>query len=203
MTNTPKRFIPTDLKNDPVTSKYAIVYRGLGSTPGHYRAMGFIGKSSKHAFNFGFPSKKDMDGYLTTWLAKIDDTMTARADAKAKLAAARNAPSTLKVGDILSVSWGYDQTNVNFYQVIKTIGKRTVHIREIASKVVDDNGPTTHVVAVKDAFLTPRDGQSANDTYGRVMTKRVSNGRVKVYEFASASLWDGRPMYETGMGYGH
>src|SRR5207245_2848035 len=38
----------------------------------------------------------------------------------------------LKVGDILSTCWGYDQTNVEFYAVTRVSGRRT-WIREIAA----------------------------------------------------------------------
>jgi hypothetical protein len=36
------------------------------------------------------------------------------AEAKAKRQAERKAPHTLKVGDILVSSWGYDQTNIDY-----------------------------------------------------------------------------------------
>jgi hypothetical protein len=165
----------------------------------HVAAIFYTGKQSNSTWHYRFATMEEAG-------KKINDTISnlmSYADLKEKRKEARKAPTTLKVGDILDVSWGYDQTNVNFYQVVAVRGKRTVDIREIASRVVDNNGPTTHVVAVKDAFLTPRENQGDTDTYGRVMTKRVSDGHVRVYEFASAGLWDGRPMYETGMGYGH
>lgn len=159
-------------------------------------AIFYTGKQSSHTWYNRFSTVDAMKTKINTTISRLMDW----ADHKAKRAADRKAPSTLKVGDILTVSWGYDQTNVNFYQVVGTSGKRTVDIREIASKVVSDDGPSTHVVAMKDDFLSPR---SDTDKRGRVMTKRVSNGHVKVFSFASATLWDGSPCYETGMGWGH
>ena len=109
---------------------------------------------------------------------------------------------SLKVGDIVDSSWGYDQTNVNFYQVIEVVGAHTVKIREIASRVVSsDGGPTTHVEAVKDSFLVPF---NEYDDRGRVLTRRVSAGNgLNVSSCQYASLWDGRPKYETASGWGH
>lgn len=37
----------------------------------------------------------------------------------------------VKVGDLFSASWGYDQTNVNFFQVIALAGAESVRVREV------------------------------------------------------------------------
>ncbi|EMJ2323810.1 hypothetical protein V7L32_004279 [Salmonella enterica] len=39
----------------------------------------------------------------------------------------------VKVGDIFASQWGYEQTNVTFYQVISLHGKQTVCVREIGA----------------------------------------------------------------------
>lgn len=41
------------------------------------------------------------------------------------------------VGDIYYTAWGYDQTNVDFYQVVALKGKRTAVIRQIANDYLD------------------------------------------------------------------
>ena len=38
---------------------------------------------------------------------------------------------TVSVGDVFVSSWGYEQTNVTFYQVLSVHGKKTVTVREI------------------------------------------------------------------------
>ncbi|MHB9331402.1 hypothetical protein ACP3S7_28290 [Phytobacter ursingii] len=38
---------------------------------------------------------------------------------------------TVDVNDVFASSWGWEQTNVTFYQVISTHGKKTVVVREI------------------------------------------------------------------------
>jgi hypothetical protein len=42
-----------------------------------------------------------------------------------------------EVGDIFYASWGYDQTNVDLYQVVERKGKATVKMQPIASTWVD------------------------------------------------------------------
>ena len=45
----------------------------------------------------------------------------------------------VKVGDIFTASWGYDQTNVDFFQVIALCGKQSVRVREVRPEVLDIN----------------------------------------------------------------
>ncbi|MCW7416708.1 hypothetical protein OHC89_26490 [Escherichia coli] len=40
--------------------------------------------------------------------------------------------ATIRIGDIFHTHWGYEQTNIEFYQVVSLHGKKTVGLREIA-----------------------------------------------------------------------
>lgn len=42
----------------------------------------------------------------------------------------------VRVGDIYVVSWGYEQTNVDFYEVVALKGKKTAVVREIAGEYI-------------------------------------------------------------------
>ena len=44
---------------------------------------------------------------------------------------------TLKVGDVLSSSWGYEQTNVTFYQVTR-VTKASIELGVLRSKETSD-----------------------------------------------------------------
>ena len=57
----------------------------------------------------------------------------------------------VKAGDVFVESWGYDQTNVDFYQVVKTTAK-SVEIKPIAGKHVGD-GHQTRLVPDLDNFV--------------------------------------------------
>lgn len=56
----------------------------------------------------------------------------------------------VKVGDLFHSSWGYDQTNVEFYQVIALVGETSVRVREVCPKMIDEQDIS---------------GMSANRTY--------------------------------------
>lgn len=45
----------------------------------------------------------------------------------------------VKVGDIFYASWGYDQTNVDFFRVKKLRGKTQVVLQEVALKLTEDD----------------------------------------------------------------
>ncbi len=46
----------------------------------------------------------------------------------------------IQIGDLFSSSWGYDQTNVDFYEVVRKTAKM-IELREIGSRIEADQGP--------------------------------------------------------------
>lgn len=51
----------------------------------------------------------------------------------------------VQVGTFFVRSWGYDQTNIDFYKVVGLTAKG-VKVQHWSNAIVDDNGPATHVV---------------------------------------------------------
>ena len=100
---------------------------------------------------------------------------------------ARNA---VKLGDVFSSSWGYDQTNVDFYQIIaingnmctmaqmETLETPSTTIRDYGKatpgKIISNQAPTKHVVKMSTA---------AGGLY------------FKICSYAHAYLWDGTPCH--------
>lgn len=104
----------------------------------------------------------------------------------------------VKVGDIFVSSWGYDQTNIDFYEVVGLTGA-SVKVRKVAKEFISRGGPAGNKVM-------PRRGQYI----GEVMTKRIRGGDAgwstpsfDVSSYATAFLWDGQPETETDSLYGH
>ena len=46
----------------------------------------------------------------------------------------------VKVGDIFESSWGYEQTNVDFFQVIALVGETSVRVRQVYPEIVKEDG---------------------------------------------------------------
>lgn len=182
-------YIPTGYKLDgPANDKYA-VYTGISPRHNLPSALFFTGKQSKPTWFFSFHTVEEMYKKINTTV----DSIKAHEELKAKRAEERKASTTYKVGDILVASWGYEQTNVNFYVVTKTIGTRTVELQAIGSKIVSGaGGPTTHVMPDPERILNEK-----------THTKRVTNDSVNFSSYKWASRWNGKPQYETGSGWGH
>lgn len=61
--------------------------------------------------------------------------------APAQIAPAKTANKFgVQVGDIFSASWGYDQTNVDFFQVIALVGSASVRVREVYPERIAEKG---------------------------------------------------------------
>lgn len=95
----------------------------------------------------------------------------------------------LKIDDIFVCSWGYEQTNIDFYQIIK-LTEKTATVRQIEGRIIEQDGNFSGTVEPKkDAFK----GKPL-----RRKIKRYGNQIfVNINSFSSASLWDGKPEYYT------
>ena len=45
----------------------------------------------------------------------------------------------VKVGDVFYMNWGYEQTNVDFFQVVALVGECSVRIKHVNPKIVDND----------------------------------------------------------------
>ena len=116
-----------------------------------------------------------------------------RAAEKAEWRAKRTQPHGWNVGQILVRSWGYDQTNIDYYEVTAVHGQRVVTIRKIASKLIENQTSQNLVTADPGKYI------------GEPKRCTVNYGRAKVddYKGANAYPWDGKPDHETAAGWGH
>ena len=57
---------------------------------------------------------------------------------RAELAERKQQPHGLAVGDVLTRTWGYEQTNVDFYQVVRLPSARSAVVREIKQTETSD-----------------------------------------------------------------
>lgn len=159
---------------------------------GRLRAMAFQGRADKPLFNYQFRSEAGRQDTIDRAVAQRRTTFDEKMKAQQQK---KEFAHGLARGDILYSSWGYDQTNVDFYEVTAVSGKAVV-IREIAKKSLSSGGGVDKVVAVKGHFV------------GDAMKKIPQMGYkgeayIKLTSFSSAHPWDGTPKQETSGGYGH
>lgn len=153
-----------------------------------YYAIAFAGKSNKPLWNYVFAGDASRQAEIDRTIANRKGVLKFKQD---RLDQRKNYKHGLQVGDILESSWGYEQTNVNFYQVVEVMGSQIV-VREIGSKTVDEDKNISHVVAVPNHFIGPA-----------LKRKPGLGGYVKIDGSQSAHKWDGKPVYETSSGWGH
>ena len=46
----------------------------------------------------------------------------------------------VKVGDVFYMNWGYEQTNIDYFQVVALVGEASVRIRHVLPTVIDTDG---------------------------------------------------------------
>jgi len=94
------------------------------------------------------------EAYVAGIKEGIDQKVKAKQDRLAEKAKARGEfVNPYKVGDILYGSWGYDQTNVDFFQILE-VGNRSLKIRKIASRSLETTSwCSEYVEPVKDSFI--------------------------------------------------
>lgn len=130
---------------------------------------------------------------MEDWITKQKENAQANADLKAQYAAKRKAfVTSFKVGDILDSSWGYDQTNVDFYQVIKVVSAKMIVIQEIDSRRTEKDGGCSmscYVTAVKDAF------KKDSVPMRKMVQPMGSSEYVRLTTYSSADRWDGKEKY--------
>ncbi len=109
-----------------------------------------------------------------------------------KLEIRRTFKNPAQVGDILVDSWGYDQTNIDFYQVTEVKGKM-VTVQEIAGKTVEgttySHGMADEVVPVKDRFV--KENVLGRKIMNRLVKPGYNNGYfINTSSYSIASLTD-------------
>ena len=148
-------------------------------------AIAFHGKAQKPDWHHRFSSQARR-------AEKIDEFIASqRASAERKIAERKARAAWqhgLKVGDIFRCSWGYDQTNIDFYEVVEVKGKAVV-VREIAQQ--------RDTTAWMQGTCVPAPGRYI----GEPMTKIPQRGwqgepSLAIHSFASAQLF--RPIAEAG-----
>lgn len=101
----------------------------------------------------------------------------------------------VKIGDIFSYSWGYEQTNVNYFQVVALKGTKQVIIREISYETTETTGLDSYKVKpCKDVFLKDSQFIKDNEIGAVKQVKGLKNGTIyiNIDSFGFCRLWDGQ-----------
>lgn len=142
--------------------------------------------AKKPRYNFSFKTKealkKSVQYYMDVELKKFEADKKYKEEKKKKAEAFK---SELEIGSILYTCWGYEQTNVEFFQVVALKGSK-VTLRELR-KHSEASGFMSEEVA-------PQPNEFLNDD---ILERRVMNGYIKIDNCTNAYLLEYKKL-ETG-----
>jgi hypothetical protein len=109
----------------------------LAHADGHVSGMLFYPKATKPNWHYRFRTQAQFDAYLAKSVADYDASQARKLQYRAERKAHVESVDTTQIdpGAIFCYSWGYDQTNIEYWQVVARSGQM-VTLREIGREVV-------------------------------------------------------------------
>ena len=149
-------------------------------------AIAYKGHSSKSFFNTLFKSVESREKFINEKIELLTKReLQKQIDKEKRKQETAKFLEALRPGTILSDSWGYDQTNVEFYKVIRRKGHK-VTIGELGHKQVEGSG----------SFMSCKVTPSDNFTDAPI-TVNIRGPWVKIDSCVSLSLWHGEAVYKS------
>jgi hypothetical protein len=189
------RWIPANMTetNVDTTVKTEVFWDAESMT-----AMFFLGKARKPIYYVRYKSVESMEKTIIDWVLQVWNNHQSKIAAKQKRAEAQrsfNINDHFEVGDIVYNSWGYEQTNIQYYKVlemtdhfikVQELYLETVEGSEYSHGMADEVVPSTTFVEGSQPF--------------RLKVKANSDGSAMICNpesFYYFSKWDGRPKYRS------
>jgi hypothetical protein len=158
----------------------AVAYIGTNSM-GKPNAVIFYGKQAQPVSNYYYQTVARRDAAVAQAFKDRQVWLAYKNQRKAERVAFVH---TYKVGDLFKTCWGYDQTNVEYFEVVEVKGKHLV-LREIAQKTVQDGRDSGKCVPLPGQYLKPR---YEGDTTGAPIKRLATQYGVKIDDVRSASF---------------
>lgn len=142
--------------------------------------------------NYRFRTESQRDERVKYWKEKLTAALIEKEQEKIKLAALKSTfdiNDHFKVGDVVYNSWGWEQTNIEFYQVVSVKGSKIV-CKELRQRLTDSGGSSmsANTVPIIDDFLNNQ----------ITLTVKPAFHGFKICPLKSHyyfSKWDGTPKY--------
>lgn len=180
----------------------AVIYEreNLNNYPNHKSAVKYIRKTPKAKYlaekiinHYVYKSEAEALQSAGEWLERIKTNIISKNKEKEERRAknkAVNASDFYKIGDIICNSWGYEQTNIKFFKVVR-VNPKTIDVIEVGQKVVEgshySHGMACEVVPNIDVELT--------DKYTlRVKSEGYLSNPNSYYYM---HRWNGKPEYKS------
>jgi len=184
------RYIPAGARAVKSRKAEAVVY--VHERNGVPFAIAYAFKRGKPEWNFRFRNEADRAKRIELFFKGIEAAEVYLAEQKAR-AKELAKPGNVKVGQVFVSSWGYDQTNVDFYEIVALKGAASAMVVKIPCDTLEgsEGQMCAHVLpstapdraAGKEPFMVRIKGN-------RIVSSEI-NGR------GGASAWEGKPQYQS------
>jgi len=142
----------------------------------------------KPLFHYRFGTFQRLIEFSKDWISNREAIKESEEKRKAiKKEALQKMEHNFKVGGILYDSWGWEQTNIDFYQIIE-VNAKSIKIRRIASKYApeqDNRGLSSmaaYVMPIQDEFIK-------DEILSKKINALVSPGGLIQYYIKSKHGW--------------
>jgi hypothetical protein len=100
-----------------------------------------------------------------------------------------NEKMLIEAGTILKSSWGYDQTNIDFYKVV-SVKNGWASVAKIGQEIIED------LPAYMGEKVVPFESKMGA-AFRRKIKNFMNEDYVGINSYQAASVWDGKPQVQT------
>ena len=179
MTN---RYIPQNAKEIKIEGLDAVAY-AYESDNGALYAIAYSGRRNKSDFHYRYENEQKRDKAIAEFFKRVEARALCKQKHKERQQELRTQfLAKIEVGSIFSTCWGYEQTNVEWYQVTYIKGC-AVNLREIASEITATGPMSGSTRPIKGKFI------------GEEMKRIVRGTGIRIDDVVTAHLSDGSSQF--------
>jgi hypothetical protein len=182
--------------SDKLPEESAVCYL-VESANGRVNVQFFIGRQSKPDKYLAYKSRESANTAIEAFFDNLIRVYAYKQEQKERQKLARQTAKAEfqgTIGSVFVASWGYDQTNVDAYQITARINNQTVEVVEIGFEEVESQGFAAMSEKIKPLPVSAEKAAKMPKLLARITAKdsiQVANKRSA----GNADLWNGAEVY--------
>lgn len=154
---------------------YAVAYVSPWDVrTGSWQVVAYRGSAGKASVNARFSNREKAEEWVGRFFTGVSQSKQLVSERRAESFKGHN----FKVGEMVYNSWGYDQTNVDYYQVVK-VSQSFVWLHEIAGEAKETGFMCGQSKPIKDSFVKGKQIERHKATGDYIRFKHGSGSKVK------------------------
>lgn len=154
-----------------------------------YCVIAYGGKRTHSDFHYSYKTIEAAHEKIETWFSNLQ----AHVEAVQKRRTESFAPHAFKIGDIVTNSWGYDQTNVDWYRVVRT-SRSFVWLQPICCETEETGFMSGQSAPDIDTSSDDPSQWGFKPAKGEI-TQHKASGTYVSMRHGCGSKWDGQKRY--------